>query len=313
MFTEVRSAAARVCRAIARRLAPELQGAAFPVGRPIPGGFIDCVKIDPCGLIRVLGWLRTVFDPQQAPSISVDGAAIPLLRYFRFPRADVSAASGVLLSQTGLELNYLIREPMIEKNDAVLTLGLATGESLKFELHVTFFNPHYGFLLHSNEVVHRGNIYGSGPPNVVIHPEIVKLAKELNGPTLDFGCGRGVLIDELQKAGIEAYGLELESDVIRTSIPADRWHWITLYDGSFPSPFPDGRFRSVVCSEVLEHIPDYSAAVKDIARLAIRKGAFHCSRRKRDPARIPSWQCTLASAGSNSRQFFHSRESREVR
>ncbi|MDQ2839462.1 MAG: class I SAM-dependent methyltransferase [Acidobacteriota bacterium] len=102
----------------------------------------------------------------------------------------------------------------------------------------------------------------------------MELAKELDGPVLDFGCGRGALVAELRRAKIEAYGLELESEVIKKSVPAELSDLITLYDGSLPSPFADKRFRSVVCSEVLEHIPNYLAAIEDIARLASEKVLF---------------------------------------
>lgn len=78
----------------------------------------------------------------------------------------------------------------------------------------------------------------------------------------------------MRRIGVEAYGLELDSPIIRESIPPQSAGAITLYDGSFPSPFEDGRFQSVICSEVLEHIPDYQAAIRDIARLAIEKVIF---------------------------------------
>ncbi len=43
---------------------------------------------------------------------------------------------------------------------------------------------------------------------------------------------------------------------------------MTFYDGRFPSPIPSGSAKAVFCSEVLEHIPDYEAAIRDMARIA---------------------------------------------
>ncbi len=188
--------------------------------------------------------------------------------------ADVSGKSGALLPQTGLELHYLVPESMIGQEYTALTLELETGDPLRFEVHARFLSPDYRVLLHSPEVLHRAHIYGSGPPNLTIHPHIVELAKELKGPVLDFGCGRGALVGELRRAGIEAYGLELESEIIRQAIPPDLAPFITLYDGALPSPFQDNQFRSVACSEVLEHIPNYLAAIADIARIASEQVLF---------------------------------------
>ena len=189
-------------------------------------------------------------------------------------RPDVSATSGSLCSQTGLGLDYLVPLSLIGRDCKIITLQLATCEVMNFEVHTRFLNPDYRSLLYSSEVIHREHIYGSGLPNLETHPHIVELARHLKGPVLDFGCGRGALIAKLQSAGIEVYGLEMGSDVIRQAIPAGRAQLITLYDGSFPTPFPDGRFRSVVCSEVLEHIPDYQAALRDIVRIVSEKVLF---------------------------------------
>ena len=266
-----RRATASLYAAIRRRLAPGLRAESFVVNRPISDGFIDSVEVDPSGLIRILGWSRVAFDPAQAPVVSVDGLTVPFLRRFRLRRQDVGAGSNALLPHSGLELNYLVPESILGRECSALTVQLLTGDSLNFELKVKFPSPDYRSLLYSTEVLHRDHIYGSGPPNVAVHPHIVELAKELEGPVLDFGCGRGALVAELRRAKIEAYGLELESEVIRKSIPPELTELITLYDGNLPSPFPDKRFRSVVCSEVLEHIPNFQAAIEDIARLASEK------------------------------------------
>ena len=163
---------------------------------------------------------------------------------------------------------------MIGPRYRALTVQLKTGESFSFEVDLTFLYPDYRSLLNSTEVLHRYHIYGSGPPNIDVHPHVVELAKRLPGPVLDFGCGRGALIRELLNSGIEAYGLEIDSEILRGCIPEEHRRLITLYNGSLPSPFGDAQFRSVVCSEVLEHIPDYQAAIQDIARLASEQALF---------------------------------------
>lgn len=43
-------------------------------------------------------------------------------------------------------------------------------------------------------------------------------------------------------------------------------------DITVPLPFPDGRFDTVVCSHVLEHIPDDTAAVRQLVRVLSEDG-----------------------------------------
>ncbi len=266
--------ARRVRAAIARGSSLPLGSVSFAVGRPGLGGFVDSIDVDPSGIIRVIGWCKGAFNPQQVPPVSLDGRPVPFLQYFRFRREQLSRIPGtILFGQPGLALDYLVPESMLGPSK-ILELEFEDKTKLRFETDLHFIDPNYRALLSTGDVFHREHIYGSGPPNTAVHPEVLDVARELPGPLLDFGCGRGALIGELQRAGIEAYGLELDSPIIRQSIPSQLTGAITLYDGSFPTPFADARFRSVMCSEVLEHIPDYAAAIQDIARLATERAAF---------------------------------------
>ena len=46
--------------------------------------------------------------------------------------------------------------------------------------------------------------------------------------------------------------------------------FIDLYEGELPLPYPHDRFAGVVCSEVLEHIPDWRGAIVEMGRVARR-------------------------------------------
>jgi len=245
----------------------------FPIGRPGLGGFLDILQVDPSGIIRILGWSDSLFRVEQAPGIYLEGERVPFLQHFRYHRGDAALAVSSGYTQRGLALDYLTPDHLIGRSLTVLRLEFENGE-LEFEADFHFLNPNYRELLNSPDVWRREQIYGSGPPNVAVHPEVLDLAKELKGPVLDFGCGRGALIAALQPLGVEAYGLELNSDLLRQVIPPSLKSLITLYDGAFPSPFRDAQFRSVMCSEVLEHIPDYQSAVRDIARLTSESAVF---------------------------------------
>ena len=247
--------------------------ASFPVARALGSGCLDTLQVDECGLVRLEGWSREAVPTDGYPAVSIDGQNIPLLQHFRFRRPDVPPAAGSQSVQTGVAWEYLIPEAVTGPSHAV-ELRLPEGDALAFQANVRFVPPHYRILFGSNRVYHREEIYGSGPPNRVVHADVWELARLLEGPVLDFGCGRGALVSGLGEAGIEAHGLELDSPLLRSAISPALAGRITLYDGSLPAPFADRSFRSVICSEVLEHIPDYRAAVADIARIATHRAIF---------------------------------------
>jgi SAM-dependent methyltransferase len=240
----------------------------MPWGR----GFVDRICVDPCGLIRIKGWWDGVFEGETPPVVYLDGAQIPFLQYFRLNRPDIPVSSDGQLIQVGLALEYLVPDTLVRP---LTVLEVAIGSrSFRFESSFAFVSPHYKSLFDSGAVWHRGNIYGSGPPNSVVDPEVFELASRLPSPLLDFGCGKGALIGRLRQRGTEAYGIELFSEGLRAAILPEVSDRITLYDGSFPTPFEDGQFNAVVCSEVLEHIPDYEGALQEIARIAAQSAFF---------------------------------------
>lgn len=71
---------------------------------------------------------------------------------------------------------------------------------------------------------------------------------------LDFGCGSGGFLIELQKAGFEVMGLELNKALanhVRSELG------IPTYQGLITDPeFPDRKFDVIVSSQVFEHLVD---------------------------------------------------------
>jgi SAM-dependent methyltransferase len=247
----------------------------FALARPFGSGVLDRVELDPCGVIRVIGWSKTRFDSREVPRVALDAESIPFLQHYRVARPDVVyPGADVAIPQLGLVLEYLVPEPLALRQFESISIALNDEARCSFEGVFEFVNPHYRDLFDAEQVYHRDNIYGSGPPNQTVNPDTLALARELSDPILDFGCGSGVLIQELQALGFEAHGLELGRQMIRESLRPGVSSSITLYDGQFPSPFPSDSFKSVFCSEVLEHIPDFEAAIRDIARLATEKVIF---------------------------------------
>jgi len=251
----------------------QTRAASFDLNCPEQDGFFDRIELDPAGLIRITGWLRGPVS--QAPKIALDQEKISLLQHYRLNRPDVnSAEQNVTARQPGVVFEYLVASSMVDRSFRTLAVQLPGGAEFQFECEFTFLSPHYRELFTSDDVYHRDRIYGSGPSNPVVHPEVLTLAKMLPGPVLDFGCGSGALIAELKNFGTEARGLELDSEVIRKSLKPEVKSAIILYGGNLPLNFPAKAFASVFCSEVLEHIPDARGAVREIARLAAKEVIF---------------------------------------
>ena len=99
-------------------------------------------------------------------------------------RPDVTeSASKLLMPYFGLVLEYLVPESMVSRSFRSISIELDNDSSHQFEGPFEFVTPHYRALFESEQVYHRENIYGSGPPNPVAQPEAVALAKELATPS----------------------------------------------------------------------------------------------------------------------------------
>jgi trans-aconitate methyltransferase len=115
--------------------------------------------------------------------------------------------------------------------------------------------------------------YGSENPFVrwVVGRYLETLYELLEGnpfdAVLDAGCGEGAIVDRIidRYAPRRVVGLDVDRDLVdglRRAYPAHRFRVGTLQDYRDPDPYD-----VVLCLEVLEHIPDYPAALAALARL----------------------------------------------
>lgn len=86
---------------------------------------------------------------------------------------------------------------------------------------------------------------------------------------IDIGCGDGYLLYYLEKKinlRAELEGLDLNKTRLkraRTKLPL-----IKLFEGNIMNPrFKDNQFDTVICSELLEHLPNYKKALKELIRI----------------------------------------------
>ena len=87
---------------------------------------------------------------------------------------------------------------------------------------------------------------------------------------LDAACGLGQLLEQLQKRGARAFGIDGE---IEAAIHARRTTGASVVVGDMTRlPFRNGVFDAITSGETLEHLDDDAAAAREIARL-LRAGA----------------------------------------
>lgn len=104
---------------------------------------------------------------------------------------------------------------------------------------------------------------------------------------LDLGCGEGRhVISAYTEADVIAVGVDLSFDDLRTTQqkfepfaePDNAGKAFGLLQSdALRLPFADDSFDKVVCSEVLEHIPDWRGALAEIERVLKPGGSFCAS------------------------------------
>lgn len=111
---------------------------------------------------------------------------------------------------------------------------------------------------------------------------IVRFARQrrvLRGPALDFGCGRGFLIEHLLDAGVHTFGVDVSAESLEAT--EERLHGRVGYLGTRClvagfAPLPAETFETVFLIETVEHLDDenLTAVLSEIHRLLRPQGAL---------------------------------------
>jgi SAM-dependent methyltransferase len=136
----------------------------------------------------------------------------------------------------------------------------------------------YGEVVHpDNEtLLHRENIYGSGPPIEEPGLEVSNLLREYlpeRSSVVDVGCGAGAYGPGLMATGHDWLGLESNAHCCgileRRQLPFRR---VDLESRKLPCT--DGEWDCAICIEVLEHVKDPGSFLGEVARVIRGRALF---------------------------------------
>jgi ubiquinone/menaquinone biosynthesis C-methylase UbiE len=150
----------------------------------------------------------------------------------------------------------------------------------------------------------RGRLLGNKAREQLIMGEIAGLGRQ--DFFLEVGCAQGHFVGKARRFSKNAFGGEYElgkMPAARKEFPG--CHFLGINAEALP--FKSGSFDFVLCTEVLEHVPDWESAFKELLRVSrknvlvtvpLEKGYF--------------WRAISRVRGMDSRGHLHKLDSREL-
>ena len=224
----------------------------------------------PDGTDVLLGFTSTLYArPDVTAALSLPPTALTGFEFFcHHPFPSVSPSPPLPLSPS-LPLTLRLHARL---SDGSLTPSLATVTVPTIARD--YRTNHFGILLdqRTTAIQRRANIFAEGPSLAEGSGEVAMLLRRHLGPppcrVLDVGCGLGSYGRSLLTDGYAWLGAEVDAadcaELARLGLPHRHVDGRSL-------PFADASFDAAVCLEVLEHLDDPAAVLREIHRVAPRK------------------------------------------
>ncbi|MDB5071259.1 MAG: hypothetical protein JWM87_2370 [Candidatus Eremiobacteraeota bacterium] len=153
-------------------------------------------------------------------------------------------------------------------------------------------------------VLHRPDVYGSGPPSPVADPHAVDLITRwlrAGDRIVDVGCGIGAYGHVLRERGYDWTGVEVRTDFVATMRGAGLS--AETFDGG-SLPFAGETFDAALCIEVLEHVEDCAPFLAEIARVTRRIAFFSVPNYEALPVMARSYAIPWHMLETDHKNFF---------
>jgi SAM-dependent methyltransferase len=117
----------------------------------------------------------------------------------------------------------------------------------------------------------------SGPQRLQYRAIAERIAREQDGPVLDWGTGFGQVAKLLADEGVEVTPFEYRPDLPPGVRPLERYPELTAHSSPEPVelPFEDASFDAVLSCGVLEHVQDPDRSLEEIRRVLGPGGTFY--------------------------------------
>lgn len=92
---------------------------------------------------------------------------------------------------------------------------------------------------------------------------------------LDVGCGRGDLVVEFSKIGVEIYGIDILEESITRSFREEAKDKVCIADAE-RLPFKQGSFDLVIAHHVIEHLHNPELFIRETHRVLRKGGVVFC-------------------------------------
>lgn len=120
-------------------------------------------------------------------------------------------------------------------------------------------------------------LIGHPHPNGRIRASYVQKFFDVKKKTLDIGCGEGIFYHEFTKRGCDIVGIDYSKEALanmRKKLEIVGIHPKIINADAQMLPVKSNSFQQITCLDVIEHLRDANAAIKDMSRVLKKNGVL---------------------------------------